>query len=241
MLILMFMDQLIFLVVKFQNLINQFKILSEQTIAVPIREHPYALQWTPKRKFLILEQSLNLEDDAYLNDLRIFTCDQQLKISGPSAPICYTKSKMTRGGKVIGYYTYVPAYTRPILYVAHQGNILNVVLPSTNAELEVRPDYHSWMRHALSLYQQTAEKSSLAILVTSLAIQTSDDSLLASGGSDGSIVIWSMSNQVDHTVLESIHDDEVRRMTFSLTFFFPRQRERETFQSNWSETSLMVN
>lgn len=211
-LVLMFLGQLTFLLLKFHNLNNRFEILSEQTFAMPIREHPFSIRWTPKRKFLIVEQSLDLEDDAFLNDLRIFTCDQQMKISGPSTPICYTKSKMSRGGgKIIGFYSYVASFTRPILWITHQGNILNVVLPSTNAELEVRPDYHSWMRHALALYQKTTEKSSLAILITSLAIQTRDDSLLASGGNDGSIVIWSMmNNQFSHTVLESIHNDKVR-------------------------------
>lgn len=220
-LVLMFAGQLTFLVLKFHNLNNRFEILSEQTFVMPIREHSFSIRWTPKRKFLIVEQSLNLEDDAYLNDLRIFICDQPMKISGPSTPICYTKSKMARGsGKIIGFYEYVASFTRSILWIAHQGNILHVVLPSTNAELEIRPDYHSWMRHALALYQKTTEKSSLAILITSLAIQTRDDSILASGGNDGSIVLWSMmNNQYSHTVLESIHNDEVRERQREFFFF----------------------
>ncbi|CAF4465311.1 unnamed protein product, partial [Adineta steineri] len=92
--------------------------------------------------------------------------------------------------------------------IEDQLSILRVCLPSTVAELEVRSNYHSWMRHSLALYGKTAEKASLSITITSLAIKSPDDSCLASGADDGSIIIWYLTDKCYRYVLESIHVDE---------------------------------
>jgi WD40 repeat protein len=65
------------------------------------------------------------------------------------------------------------------------------------------------MRHSLALYGKTTEKSSLSITITSLAVQSSNDSCLVSGGDDGSIIIWHLTDKCSHDVLESIHMEKV--------------------------------
>ena len=110
--------------------------------------------------------------------------------------------------------THVSFNTRSELLVSHGGTILNVQLPSHRAELNVRAGYHSWMRHSLALYQKTTEKSRLSLTITSLAIQSMDESCIASGGDDGSIVIWDLTHKFTHIILESIHTDEVMKHTF---------------------------
>ena len=211
--IFMFLIQFIVLKIQFDSLENRFKIQSEQSITLPKRDLEYSLHWTANKRFLILEQSLNLEDDPDLKDLRLFICDDQLKISAIAEPVTHIKSKMSRQGKVTGFRSFVSVDTRSMLWVAHQGNILQVHLPSYVAELVARPDYHCWMRHALALYQQTTEKSSLSLVITTLAVQSTDDSLVASGGDDGSIIVWSFAKALQHTILEFIHTDQVERRT----------------------------
>jgi hypothetical protein len=207
--IFMFKNQFIFLQIKFNRTENLFNIQSEQILSIPNRELEYSLEFTPNKSFLLLKQSLNLENNPQLNDLRIFICDNHFKISPINEPITYMKSKLAASGKVIGFTTYVPLYTRPELWLAHQGLILHVRLPSNIAELDIRSDYHCWMRHSLALYQQTTEKSNLSITITSLAVQSPNDSCLASGGDDGSIILWHLTDKCTHDVLESIHMDEV--------------------------------
>lgn len=207
--IFMFPTQFIVLKLSFDSLENRFQIQSEQSISLPKRDQEYSLHWTANKRFLILEQSLNLEDYPDLNDLRLFTCDDQLKISAIAEPVTFMKSKMSRIGKATGFRSYVSLNTRSMLCIAHQGNILQVHLPSHVAELVARPDYHCWMRHALALYQKTTEKSSLSMAITTLAVQSTDDSLLASGGDDGSIILWSLAKESKHTVFEPVHGDQV--------------------------------
>ena len=209
--IFMFINRFIFLQVTFDSIEKKFQIRSEQILSIPNRELEYSLEFTPNKQFLILKQSLNLKNNIYLNDFRLFTCDNQFKISSIKDPITYIKSKMTNTGKTIGFMTYVPSQTQSKLWLAHQGTILHVKLPSNIAELDVRADYHSWMRHSLALYAQTTEKSSLSITITSLAVQSLNDSCLVSGGDDGSIVVWYLTDKYSCHVLEPIHMDEVER------------------------------
>jgi WD40 repeat protein len=207
--IFMFYNQFIFLQIKVDRTENLFQIQSEQILSIPNREVEYSLEFTPNKQFLILKQSLNLEKNPYLNDLRIFICDNHLKISPITEPITYIKSKLATSGKIIGFTTYVALNTRSELWIAHQGLILHVRLPSYIAELDMRSDYHCWMRHSLALYGKTTEKYSLSITITSLVVRSSDDSCLVSGADDGSIVIWHLTDKCSHDVLESIHLDEV--------------------------------
>jgi hypothetical protein len=208
--IFMFMNQFIFLQLTFDSLENIFKIHSEQILPIPKRELEYSLQFTPNKQFLILQQSLNLESDISLNDLHCFTCDNQFKISPIKDPITYIKSKMTNTGKITGFKTYTPSQTRSELWLPHQGTILHVRLPSNIAEMDIRADYHCWMRHSIALYQKTTEKSCLSVTITSLAVQSLNDSCIVSGGDDGSLVVWSLTDKYSHNVLESIHMDEVK-------------------------------
>jgi WD40 repeat protein len=210
--IFMFMNQFLFLQIKFDDGENLFKIQSEQILSIPNREVEYSLQFTPNKCFLILEQSLNLENNPELNDYHIFTCDNQFKISPIKEPITYIKSKLAASGKVTGFRTYIPSNTRSELWLAHQGTILHVRLPSNLAEPDIRSDYHCWLRHSLALYQQTTEKSGLSIAITSLALQSPNDSQIASGGDDGSIIIWHLTDKCTHDVLESTHTDEVKKI-----------------------------
>ena len=212
--IFMFKNQFIFLQLKFYNIENKFQIQSEQILSIPNRDAEYSLQFTPNRRFLILKQSLNLENNPSLNDFRIFTCNDHFQISPIKEPITYIKSKLSASGKIIGFMTYTPLHTRSELLLAHQGTILRVRLPSNLAELDVRSDYHCWLRHSLALYGQTTEKSSLSITITSLAVQSSNDSCIASGADDGSIVIWHLTAKYTHDVLDSIHIDEVEKDLF---------------------------
>ena len=207
--IFMFMDQFIVLRLKFYDIDNIFKIQSEQIFSIPNREIAYSLQFITNKHFLILKQSLNIENNPYLYELRIFNCDNHLKISPIKEPITYIKSKIALNGKIVGFRTCASSNTRSELWLAHQGTILRARLPSNLAELDIRSDYHSWMRHSLAMYQKTAEKSTLSIQITSLAVQTSNDLCIASGGDDGSIIIWNMTNKFIHDVLEPIHMDEV--------------------------------
>ncbi|CAF0728007.1 unnamed protein product [Rotaria sordida] len=212
--IFMFMNQFIILQIKFYDIENIFQIQSEQIFSIPFRDIKYSLEFTPDNHFLILKQSLNLENNPDLYDLRIFTCDNQFKISPIKEPITYIKSKLAASGKIIAFTTYASSFTRSILWLPYQGTILHVRLPSYLAELEIRSDYHCWMRHSLAMYEKTTEKSSLLIIITSLAIQSSNDSCIASGGDDGSIVIWHLTNKYTHEVLESIHMDQITDLKF---------------------------
>ncbi len=207
--IFLFMDQFIFLKLKFSNIENKFQIQSEQILSIPNRELEYSLQFTPNKCFLILQQSLNLENNPDLNDFRIFTCNENFKITPIKEPITYVKSKLSSSGKITGFMTYTPLHTRSELLLAHQGTVLRVRLPSNLAELDIRSDYHCWLRHSLALYGQTTEKYSLSIIITSLAVQSSNDSCIASGADDGSIVIWHLIDKYTHNVLDSIHTDQV--------------------------------
>lgn len=209
--IFMFYDQFIFLKIKFSNVENLFNIQSEQILSVINRDIEYTIEFTPDKKYLILKHSLNLENDSYLYDLRIFICDNQYKITSFDQPITYTKSKIPTGNKIVGFRTYEPLHTRSELYIAYQGLILHVHLPSNVAELDIRSDYHCWMRHSLALYNQTTEKSNLSTIITSLAIDSSNDSCLASGSDDGSIILWYLIDKYIHEVLESPHIDQVKQ------------------------------
>ncbi len=215
--IFMFMNQFLFLQIKFDRIENLFNIQLEQIFSIPNRELEYSLQFTPNQRFLILKQSLNIENNLDINDFRIFICDNQFKISPIKEPITYIKSKLAASGKIIGFTTYVPLNTRSELWLAHQGLILHVRLPSNIAELDIRSDYHCWMRHSLALYNQTTEKSSLSITITSLAIQP-NDSCLASGADDGTIILWHLTDKYTHDILESIHTDEVENNIFKENF-----------------------
>jgi WD40 repeat protein len=207
--IFMFKNQFLFLNIKFDRIENLFQIQSEQILSIPNREVNYSIEFTPNQRFMILKQSLNLENNPDLYDLRIFICDENFKISPINEPITYIKSKLAASGKVIGFTTYTPFNTRSELWLAHQGLILHIRLPSNSAELDIRSDYHCWMRHSLALYGKTTEKSSLSITITSLAVQSSNDSCLVSGGDDGSIIIWHLTDKCGHDVLESIHMEKV--------------------------------
>jgi len=215
--IFMFINQFLFLQIKFDRIENLFNIQSEQIFSIPNRDLEYSLEFTPNQRFLILKQSLNIENNPNLNDLRIFICDNQFKITPIKEPITYIKSKLAASGKIIGFTTYVPLNTRSELWLAHQGLILHVRLPYNIAELDVRSDYHCWMRHSLALYQQTTEKSSLSITITSLATQP-NDSCLATGADDGTIVLWHLTDKYKHDILESIHTDEVENNIFKENF-----------------------
>ena len=206
--IFMFINAFIFLQIKYDNIETKFHIQLEQIISIPNRNCKYSLAFTPNKRFLILEQSLNLFNYPYLNDFRIFTCDEQFKITRIKDSITYIKSKISKSGQITAFMTYISSSTKSELWVAYQGTILHVRLPSILAELNVRSDLHSWMRHSLALYNQTAEKYSLSINITSLAIQSPNDTCLASGADDGSIVVWHLTNTT-YDVLESIHNDEV--------------------------------
>lgn len=208
--IFMFNDQFIYLKIKFNNIENLFNIQVEQILSIPNRDVEYSIEFTPNKQFLILKQSLNLESNSDLCDLRIFICDNQYKISSINQPITYIKSKISTTGKLIGFTTYECLHTRPELYLAHQGLILHVRFPSNIAELDIRSDYHCWMRHSLALYGQTTEKSSLSVTITSLAIEPTNDSCLASGADDGSIILWHLTNKLTHEIIESIHLDQVK-------------------------------
>ena len=213
----LFMDQFVYLEVKFDSAENRFKLHSEQSLSIPNREVEYALQFSPDQRFLILEQALDSEIDPELNDYRIFTYEKS-KIVPTNRCISHTKSKMSKDKKITGFRTYTWVQKQSAIWLAHQGNILQVHLPSPVAELPAKADYHCWMRHALASYQQTAEKSSLSVTITSLAVQSKDESCVASGADDGSIVIWHLTDTHTHAVLESIHIDEVRNVS--------RERER---------------
>lgn len=207
--IFMFKNAFLVLKVKFDGMEELFQIQSEQILSIINREVDYSLEFTPNQRFLILKQSLNQEDNPDLYDLRIFICDDHFKISPINEPITYIKSKLAATGKIIGFTTYIPFNNRSELWLAHQGLILHVRLPSHLAELDIRSDYHCWLRHSLALYGQTTEKTSLSIIITSLAVQSSNDSCLVSGGDDGSIIIWHLTDKCSHEVLESIHMEKV--------------------------------
>jgi WD40 repeat protein len=207
--IFMFKNAFLVLKVKFDRMENTFQIQSEQNLSIPNRDADYSLEFTPNQRFLILKQSLNQENNPDLYDLRIFTCNEQFQISPTKEPITHIKSKMAASGKIIGFTTYVPYNNRSELWIAHQGLILHVRLPSHLAELDIRSNYHSWLRHSLALYAKTAEKTSLSIAITSLAVQSSNDSCLVSGADDGSIIIWHLTDKCSHEVLESIHMEKV--------------------------------
>jgi WD40 repeat protein len=224
--IFMFLNQFIFLQIKFDGIENLFLIQSEQIISIPNRDMKYSIEFIPNKRFLILKQSLNLENNPNLNDLRIFSCDNNFKISQINEPITYIKSKLAASGKIIGFPTYVPLYTRSELWLAHQGLILHVRLPSIVAELDILSDYHCWLRHSLALYNQTTEKTSLSITITSLAVQPSNDSCLASGADDGSIILWHLTDKCTNNVLESIHTDEVEKYIYILLIIFPKEINR---------------
>ncbi|CAF3555173.1 unnamed protein product [Adineta steineri] len=212
--IFMFKGQFLFLQIKFDNIQTKFHILSKQLLSIPNRQLEYSLEFTPNKRFLIFKQILNSDDNPYLYSIRIFNCNDQFQLSPISEPITYIKSKLSHSGKVNSFMTYISLYTRSELWIAYQGSILRVFLPSTIAELEVRSNYHSWMRHSLALYTKTAEKSSLSITITSLAIKSPDDSCLASGADDGSIIIWYLTDKCNRYVLESIHVDEITGLQF---------------------------
>jgi hypothetical protein len=216
--IVMCYDQILCLDVHYQGDEDLFHIQNMQTVSIPNREDLYVLQWICNERFLIIEQRIPTGDDPYLNDLRVFICDQNRKLSKISEPIAFIKSRMSRTGKVIGFraYTFLPEKSN--LWIASQGNILHLRLPSYIAELDTRSDYHCWMRHALALYQRTTEKLSLSIIITRLVVRKNGDSCLVSGGSDGSIVLWFMTQTPTHTILESIHSDEVRQTMTSAVY-----------------------
>lgn len=209
MLIFMFFNQWIFWKLQFNRLENLFVIQSEQSFSLPPREAKYSIELLPSQQFFILQQSLELKNDPTLNDLRIYHCDKNFHISAIQEPINYVKSKLAAAGKIIGFRTYTPLHTRSELFLAHQGLILHVRLPASTAELIIRSDYHCWLRHSLALYQQTTEKSSLSIAITSLAVHPTDDSCVVSGADDGSIIVWSLTGKCNHEILESMHTDEV--------------------------------
>lgn len=208
--ILMFKNQFVCLRMDLNRVENRFEMLSKQVISIPVREKDYSMEFTPNQRFLILQQSLNLESNSDLCDLRVYNCDNLFKLTPIKEPIAFVKSKVISGGKITAFMTYTSCYTRPELYVAYQGFILRVRLPSTTAELDIISNHHSWMRHSLTLYNQTTDKSSLSISVTSLAIQPSNDSILVSGGDDGTIVIWNLKTPGFKDVLESLHTEQVK-------------------------------
>ncbi|CAF0739662.1 unnamed protein product [Rotaria sp. Silwood1] len=237
--IFMFMNQFIILQIKFYDIENVFKIQSEQIFPISIRDVQYSLEFTPNNHFLILKQSLNLSNYPDLNDFRIFTCNNQFKISPIQEPITYIKSKLSASGKIIGFMTYASSFTRSLLWLAYQGTILYVRLPSNLAELDIRSDYHCWMRHSLAMYEKTTEKCSLSINITSLAVQSPNDLCIASGGDDGSIVIWHLTNKYSHEVLESIHMDKITDLKFDMntTRLFSSSYDRTL--AIWSPIKLL--
>ncbi|UJR33443.1 hypothetical protein I4U23_020888 [Adineta vaga] len=237
--IFMFMDVFIVLQLKYDNIETKFHVQSEQILSIPNRNVEYSLKFIPNKKFLILEQSLNLTSNESLSDLRVFTCNEQMKISPINESITYMKSKISKSGKIIAFMTYIPAFTGSELWIAYEGNILHARLPSTLAELDVRSDFHSWMRHSLALYNQTAEKYSLSIDVTSLAIQSPNDSCLASGADDGSIILWFFTNNPTYEVLESIHNEEITGLQFdpNTKRLFSSSLDRTL--AIWSPTTLL--
>lgn len=211
MMILMFRNQFVCLRMNLNRVENRFEMLAQQILPIPQREKDYSLEYTPDRRFLILKQSLNFESNPDLFDLRLYTCDNLLTLTPIKEPITYVKSKLITGGKINAFLAYACCSTRSELFVAHQGFILRVRLPSTVAELDIRSNHHSWMRHSLTLYNQTTEKWSLSLSVTSLAVHPVNDSFLVSGADDGTIVIWYLLIDCKKDVLESVHTEQVRR------------------------------
>lgn len=211
MMILMFRNQFVCLRMNLNRVENRFEMLAKQILSIPQRDKNYTLEYTPDRRFLILKQSLNLESNPDLFDLRLYTCDNLLTLTPIKESITYMKSKLITGGKINGFLAYTCCSTRSELFVAHQGFILRVRLPSTTAELDIISNHHSWMRHSLTLYNQTTDKWNLSLSVTSLAIHPSNDSLLVSGADDGTIVIWYLLIECKKEVLEFIHSEQVRR------------------------------
>ncbi|CAF3973360.1 unnamed protein product [Rotaria sp. Silwood2] len=237
--IFMFMNQFIILQIKFYDIENIFKIQSEEIFPTSIRNIQYSLEFTPNNRFLILKQSLNLENNPDLNDFRIFTCDNKFTISPIKEPITYIKSKLAASGKITGFTTYAFSYARSVLWLAYQGTILYVRLPSNLAELDIRSDYHCWMRHTLAMYEKTTEKSSLSINITSLAVQSPNDSCIASGGDDGSIVIWYLTDKYSHNVLELIHMDTITDLKFDINTNRLFSSSYDRTLAIWSPTKLL--
>ena len=209
--IFMFKNQFVCWKMDLNRVENRFEVLSKQIISIPVREKDYSIEFTPNQRFLILQQSLNLESNPDLCDLRVYTCDNLFKLTPIKESIAFAKSKLISGGKITAFLTYTSCYTRPELFVAYQGFILRVRLPSTTAELDIISNHHSWMRHSLTMYNQTTDKSDLSITVTSLAIQPSNDSILVSGGDDGTIVLWYLTTPGFKDVLESLHNEQVKQ------------------------------
>ena len=208
----LFMDQFVHLAVKVDGAEYRFVVQSEQRLSIPDRAVEYVLQFSPDKRFLILEQTLDSDIDPSLHDYRIFTYENS-KIVSTKQCVSYTTSKMSKDKKITGFRTYAWVQQQSTIWLAHRGNILRVHLPSPVAELCVSANYHCWMRHALASYQQSAEKSSLGVTITSLAVRSQDESCVASGGDDGSIVIWHLTQTHTHAVLQSIHIDKVRSVS----------------------------
>jgi len=209
--IYMFYDKWIFMKMKFNRVENRFDVQSEQNFTIVNREIEYSIDFLPNQQYFLLKQSLKLENDPKLFDLRIYKCEQNFQISSIKDPIAYTKSKVSTIGKIIAFRTYTSFATRSELFVAHQGLILNVHLPSNQAALNIRSEYHSWLRHSLALYQNTTEKTSLSIQITSLALHPTDETWLVSGADDGSMISWHFDGKSHHEIFESMHSDEVRK------------------------------
>lgn len=231
--IFMFKDQFIVLQLKLNDIENVFRVQSEQIIPVQNRECQYSLELTPNKRYFILKQCYNAKNNPDLYSFYIFNCDNQFKITPIKDPITYVKSKVSTSGKIIAFMTYVSLYSRPVLMLTYQGGILQVRLPSHLAEVDIRSDYHSWMRHSLAIYAKTAEKYALTITITSLAVQSPNDLCMASGGDDGSIVLWQLTDRPSHEVLETIHTDKVIKHNYislvksaqeiNLYFFFQKK------------------
>lgn len=195
----------------FHPLNSSFALQSEHIVKIPQRIHRYSLEMTKNRKFLILSQNLQInEDETDLSDIRLYTLDKMFNISPAPETIEYIQAKTSRRAKMTGFRCYLTLENGSLLWVAHQGNILQARLPSKSAELQTRPDYHCWTRHALALYQKTTQKQNLTVTITSLAVKSDDETCAASGASDGSIILWFFINPYTHVVLDSIHSDEVQ-------------------------------
>ncbi|CAF1017635.1 unnamed protein product [Adineta ricciae] len=237
--IFMFMNAFICLRMKYDNIETKFNIESEQIFPIRNRNVEYSMEFTPNKCFLILKQYVNPTNDEYLSDFRVFSCNEQAQLTAIKEPITYIKSKVSKTGQITSFMTYTSSITRSELWVAYQGSILHVRLPSILAELDVRSNFHSWMRHSLVLYNHTTEKYRLSISITCLAIQSPNDSCLASGADDGSIVIWYLTTNPRYDVLESIHNDQITGLIFDPNSKRLFSSSRDRTLAIWSPTTLL--
>ncbi|CAF1437547.1 unnamed protein product, partial [Didymodactylos carnosus] len=167
-------------------IVNITRIQSEE-------QFHYKLHLTNDNNYIIMEQD---QIDSDLKSICVYMRDKSDTNLLHFSTLKYLKQKHVRAKTTTCLFqTYTVFHRKPHLLIAHHGNILRAKLPTKEqlnellCELDIQPDNHSWMKHSLKLYQETTDKHSLSVNVTALTIQ-SDDSCFASGGDDGSIVVW---------------------------------------------------